>query len=166
MRVCSKLCVWPAAPRPPVVTWQGFIQHGYKTLSIRLKSRRGVCAVRRQVFVSTEWLQDNLNDVSIVDVRGMVNTQPAAPGVEKSTYESLKDPYLESHIPVAPRFFPVDPTPNRKYICPRHRDVDCVCEPVLSHKGIKLVRTCRMRRSGIGLPTQSIFVATFLYSWI
>lgn len=52
--------------------------------------------------MTTEWLQDNLIDVAIVDARGQVETETAARGVEVSTYKSLKDDYLERHIPVAP----------------------------------------------------------------
>lgn len=39
-------------------------------------------------------------DVAILDVRGRVETATLEPGVEKSTYLSGYDDYLEGHIPV------------------------------------------------------------------
>jgi hypothetical protein len=52
------------------------------------------------VFVQTRWLSEHMFDVSIVDVRGSVETKEIEPGVEKSMYQALKDDYLHAHIPV------------------------------------------------------------------
>ncbi|KAI8474551.1 MAG: rhodanese domain-containing protein [Monoraphidium minutum] len=52
-------------------------------------------------IVSTQWLAANLEDVAILDVRGRVDTATLEPGVEKSTYISGYDDYLEGHIPGA-----------------------------------------------------------------
>lgn len=51
--------------------------------------------------VSTEWLAQHLEEVSVLDVRGHVDTVFTEPGVEKSTYLADYDAYLEGHIPVS-----------------------------------------------------------------
>jgi hypothetical protein len=38
--------------------------------------------------------------VTVLDVRGHVDTEVVEPGVEKSTYMADYDAYLEGHIPV------------------------------------------------------------------
>jgi hypothetical protein len=50
--------------------------------------------------VSTDWLCQRLNEVTVLDVRGRVDTTLLAPGVEQSTYSAAYDAYLEGHIPV------------------------------------------------------------------
>jgi hypothetical protein len=39
-------------------------------------------------------------EVSLIDVRGRVDTVDTEPGVQKSTYIAEYDSYLEGHIPV------------------------------------------------------------------
>lgn len=51
--------------------------------------------------VTTEWLAQHLDDVTVLDVRGYVDTALVEPGVEKSTYVADYDAYLEGHIPVS-----------------------------------------------------------------
>lgn len=51
--------------------------------------------------VTTEWLAQHLDEVIVLDVRGHVDTQLVAPGVEKSTYVAEYNEYLEGHIPVS-----------------------------------------------------------------
>jgi thiosulfate/3-mercaptopyruvate sulfurtransferase len=55
------------------------------------------------LLVTTEWLEDHLNDpdVRVVDVRGYVVTRPIEPGVEEADYRGAIDEYLASHIPGA-----------------------------------------------------------------
>ena len=77
-------------------------QHRHSQLEGRSRRRSLCSAIPGRVFVTPEWLLAHLNDVAIIDVRGEVNTDASALGVERSHYMSLKDVYLESHIPVAP----------------------------------------------------------------
>jgi hypothetical protein len=42
-----------------------------------------------------------LQEVTILDVRGRVDTRQVSPGVEQSEYISDYDAYLEGHIPVS-----------------------------------------------------------------
>lgn len=51
--------------------------------------------------VSTDWLTAHLDEVSILDVRGRVDTAAVEPGVEVSQYLAEYDAYLEGHIPVS-----------------------------------------------------------------
>lgn len=51
-------------------------------------------------LVTTEWLFQHLNEVTVLDVRGHVDTVLLEPGVEKSTYIADYNEYLEGHIPV------------------------------------------------------------------
>lgn len=51
--------------------------------------------------VTTEWLAQRLDEVTVLDVRGHVDTAVVEPGVEKSTYLADYDAYLEGHIPVS-----------------------------------------------------------------
>eukprot|EP00877_Chromochloris_zofingiensis_P002229 jgi/Chrzof1/12006/Cz06g17250.t1 len=51
--------------------------------------------------VSCSWLAAHIQDVSILDVRGHVETVLVSPGVEKSSYIADYDAYLEGHIPGA-----------------------------------------------------------------
>jgi 3-mercaptopyruvate sulfurtransferase SseA len=51
--------------------------------------------------VTTNWLAQHLNEVTVLDVRGHVDTEVVEPGVEKSTYMADYDAYLEGHIPVS-----------------------------------------------------------------
>lgn len=50
--------------------------------------------------VTTAWLADHLDEVTILDVRGHVDTVMVEEGVEQSTYVADYDKYLEGHIPV------------------------------------------------------------------
>lgn len=52
-------------------------------------------------IVSTKWLAQHLHEVTVLDVRGHVDTELVEPGVEKSTYIADYDAYLEGHIPVS-----------------------------------------------------------------
>ena len=54
-------------------------------------------------LVSTDWLQDHLEDpdLRVVDIRGYVTTRPLEPGVEEATYRGAEDEYLAGHIPGA-----------------------------------------------------------------
>ncbi|KAF6264271.1 Rhodanese-like domain-containing protein [Scenedesmus sp. NREL 46B-D3] len=51
--------------------------------------------------VTTQWLADHVDEVSILDVRGLVDTVLVEEGVEQSTYSADYDAYLEGHIPGA-----------------------------------------------------------------
>ncbi len=53
------------------------------------------------MIVSTDWLEDHLDDpeVRIVDMRGYVITRPLEPGIEQANYKGAYDEYLASHIP-------------------------------------------------------------------
>jgi 3-mercaptopyruvate sulfurtransferase SseA len=51
--------------------------------------------------VTTDWLAQHLDEVTLLDVRGHVDTVLVEPGVEKSTYMADYDAYLEGHIPVS-----------------------------------------------------------------
>ncbi|XP_075265584.1 3-mercaptopyruvate sulfurtransferase-like [Convolutriloba macropyga] len=51
--------------------------------------------------VSTQWLEDNLEEVSVLDVRGKVEQTEVEEGVQQSTYLELYDDYLAGHIPGA-----------------------------------------------------------------
>eukprot|EP00878_Enallax_costatus_P038546 GHUV01043858.1.p1 GENE.GHUV01043858.1~~GHUV01043858.1.p1 ORF type:complete len:116 (-),score=14.62 GHUV01043858.1:1188-1535(-) len=51
--------------------------------------------------VTTAWLAEHLNEVTILDVRGHVDTVLISEGVEKSTYFADYDQYLEGHVPVS-----------------------------------------------------------------
>lgn len=55
------------------------------------------------LVVSTDRLAEHLNDnaVRIVDIRGYVQTQSTAPGVEHAEYRGARDEYLAAHIPGA-----------------------------------------------------------------
>lgn len=50
--------------------------------------------------VTTAWLQDHLEEVTVLDVRGHVDTVLVGEGVEQSTYVADYDQYLEGHVPV------------------------------------------------------------------
>ena len=52
-------------------------------------------------MVTTDWLAAHLDEVSILDVRGRVDTAAVEPGVEVSQYLAEYDAYLEGHIPVS-----------------------------------------------------------------
>jgi hypothetical protein len=52
-------------------------------------------------IVTTDWLAQHLDEVTVLDVRGHVDTALVEPGVEKSTYIADYDAYLEGHIPVS-----------------------------------------------------------------
>src|SRR5690349_14006477 len=63
-------------------------------------SNRSSCLVRSYAaeadpVVTTAWLQDHLEEVTILDVRGHVDTVLVDEGVEKSTYVADYDQYLE-----------------------------------------------------------------------
>lgn len=53
---------------------------------------------RHQVYVTVDWLKKNLQDVAVVDVRGVVTTDLVKPGVESSTYTACRDDYRQGHI--------------------------------------------------------------------
>jgi len=57
----------------------------------------------RDPIVSTEWLENHLNDpnVRIVDIRGYVTTKPDGPNVEVATYRGAFEEYQAGHIPGA-----------------------------------------------------------------
>lgn len=91
-----------------------------------LSARRAVCACspkslhrtrtspsaarRSDIFVSPEWLQDRLDDVTVLDVRGRVETatdtggsdsnESDGPPRERSHYSASYDDYLGGHVPV------------------------------------------------------------------
>ena len=54
-------------------------------------------------IVTTEWLEDHLDDpaVRVVDIRGYVSTKPDGPGVEVATYRGAPEEYRAGHIPGA-----------------------------------------------------------------
>lgn len=52
-------------------------------------------------IVTTSWLQEHLDEVSLLDVRGRVDTAEVAPGEERSTYVADRNAYLDGHIPGA-----------------------------------------------------------------
>jgi thiosulfate/3-mercaptopyruvate sulfurtransferase len=56
-----------------------------------------------ELVVSTDWLAEQLGDeaVRVVDIRGYVQTQVIAPGVERAVYRGARDEYLAAHIPGA-----------------------------------------------------------------
>ncbi|XP_024543215.1 uncharacterized protein LOC112350724 [Selaginella moellendorffii] len=58
-------------------------------------------AVLIDPLVSSAWLEKNLYNVSILDVRGIVDTKTLSKGVEKSDYIACYDDYLSGHIPGA-----------------------------------------------------------------
>jgi hypothetical protein len=51
--------------------------------------------------VTTDWLAQHLEEVTVLDVRGQVDTVTVEEGVEKSEYLAGYDAYLEGHIPVS-----------------------------------------------------------------
>lgn len=55
--------------------------------------------------VSTDWLSRRMDgdEVTILDVRGCVDTAELSPGVEQSTYKAEYGAYLAGHIPVRAR---------------------------------------------------------------
>lgn len=58
-------------------------------------------AFTQDPVVSTEWLAQHMQEVTVLDVRGHVDTVEVENGVEKSTYVADYNSYLESHIPVS-----------------------------------------------------------------
>lgn len=52
-------------------------------------------------LVTTDWLAQHLTEVTVLDVRGHVDTVLVNPGEEQSTYRPDYDAYLEGHIPVS-----------------------------------------------------------------
>lgn len=71
----------------------------------RRSSRARVCRAAYEAaadpVVSTAWLAECLDDVSVLDVRGQVTQRTTAPSVEVSTYLAHRAAYLEGHIPGA-----------------------------------------------------------------
>jgi len=59
-------------------------QHRHSQLEGRSRRRSLCSAIPGRVFVTPEWLLAHLNDVAIIDVRGEVNTDASALGVERS----------------------------------------------------------------------------------
>ncbi len=57
----------------------------------------------RDPIVTTDWLEDHLNDpnVRVVDIRGSVTTRPEGPGVEVATYRGAPKEFEAAHIPGA-----------------------------------------------------------------
>lgn len=57
----------------------------------------------RDPIVTTDWLEDHLDDpgIRIVDIRGYVTTRPDGPGVEVATYRGAPEEYRAGHIPGA-----------------------------------------------------------------
>jgi hypothetical protein len=53
-------------------------------------------------LVTTDWLAQRLTEVTVLDVRGHVDTVLVSPGEEQSNYRPDYDAYLEGHIPVSP----------------------------------------------------------------
>eukprot|EP00192_Tetraselmis_astigmatica_P013495 CAMPEP_0117665392 /NCGR_PEP_ID=MMETSP0804-20121206/9784_1 /TAXON_ID=1074897 /ORGANISM="Tetraselmis astigmatica, Strain CCMP880" /LENGTH=341 /DNA_ID=CAMNT_0005472799 /DNA_START=125 /DNA_END=1147 /DNA_ORIENTATION=- len=76
-----------------------------QAMACALRGRRrsiiGPCAAGKDCLVSTQWLEDNLEDVSVLDVRGKVEQVQVEEGVERSIYLDLYDDYLAGHIPGA-----------------------------------------------------------------
>lgn len=66
----------------------------------RLRTSKSYKAAADPV-VTTEWLAQNLDQVSVIDIRGHVDTVLGEPGVEQSTYVADYNAYLEGHIPVS-----------------------------------------------------------------
>lgn len=58
-------------------------------------------AAEQDPVVTTAWLAEHLNEVTILDVRGHVDTVLVSEGLEESTYIAEYDEYLEGHIPVS-----------------------------------------------------------------
>jgi thiosulfate/3-mercaptopyruvate sulfurtransferase len=60
-------------------------------------------AVREQMLMETDWLQDHLQDpgVRIVDMRGFVRAVQLAPDHEEATYVGAPEEYAAGHIPGA-----------------------------------------------------------------
>jgi thiosulfate/3-mercaptopyruvate sulfurtransferase len=58
---------------------------------------------RPDLVVTTEWLQDHLDDptVRVVDMRGYVVTRSVATGVEEADYRGAYEEFLAGHIPGA-----------------------------------------------------------------
>lgn len=52
-------------------------------------------------LVTTDWLAQRLTEVTVLDVRGHVDTVLVNPGEEQSMYRPDYDAYLEGHIPVS-----------------------------------------------------------------
>lgn len=67
----------------------------------KLLSRRSSYHALDDPVVTANWLAQHLNEVTVLDVRGHVDTEVVEPGVEKSTYMADYDAYLEGHIPVS-----------------------------------------------------------------
>eukprot|EP00892_Ulva_mutabilis_P006869 jgi/Ulvmu1/4554/UM002_0282.1 len=102
MRVCSRVSGLPPPQNACTMPQLGVHMHYARCkLAVRPRVTVSCSAEPGPVFVSVPWLQAHLNDVAIIDARGKVDTEEAAPGVEKSQYFSLKDAYLERHIPNA-----------------------------------------------------------------
>jgi hypothetical protein len=80
----SNIITWPTINKPSPAPQQ--------TSSRRLETLH---------LIDPTPFQPRTQDVALLDVRGRVDTAAAAPGVEKSTYLSGYDDYLEGHIPGA-----------------------------------------------------------------
>jgi hypothetical protein len=59
--------------------------------------------MRGKALVSTSWLAERLGspDVAILDVRGEVGKEDKGSGLVVTSYQGLKEAYLQSHIPGA-----------------------------------------------------------------
>jgi hypothetical protein len=96
-----------AQNRPPAAVAAAACTSQYH-LQACTKHRSRTCAQRTRAYravedpvVSTEWLAQHLEEVTVLDVRGHVDTALVEPGVEQSTYLADYDAYLEGHIPVS-----------------------------------------------------------------
>eukprot|EP00960_Hanusia_phi_P069759 767159-Hanusia_phi.AAC.5 len=66
-----------------------------------LESYPGEDLLRDRALVSTAWLQDNLDSVTILDVRGVVEKLPAEGDFVRTVYRPCKEQFLNGHIPGA-----------------------------------------------------------------
>jgi hypothetical protein len=73
--------------------------------------------MREKALVSTSWLAERLGtpDLAVLDVRGEVGKEDKGNGLVVTSYQALKQAYLQSHIPGAV---------FGKYSCSRNADVN------------------------------------------
>ncbi|KAJ1478006.1 Rhodanese-like domain-containing protein [Baffinella frigidus] len=91
--------------RPPKKDAPG--EQGSETASTGLRAATAVGSPeweeeqRERSLVSTGWLAENLEDVTLLDVRGEVGKQAGGDGFVETAYSALVDDYLTAHIPGA-----------------------------------------------------------------
>ncbi|EKX36289.1 hypothetical protein GUITHDRAFT_117517 [Guillardia theta CCMP2712] len=57
--------------------------------------------IRARALVSTDWLQEHLEEVTILDIRGEVEKLPAEADFVQTVYRPCKEDFLNGHIPGA-----------------------------------------------------------------